>query len=274
MSIFVRNPSQPIERWGMKFDSALEFQVANDMDEIGLGEHWGHHVPSGFPVYYEPDFTIFKQPCMNPQCGVCDEYEWAGDYLKLPRWIEVKPAELLYAVRNAVGLDQRFEGEHRSPLTAEHLDEITTGELGKVKRLAEFAGQSVLVVERMNRHRKLSLLLTPEEVQFSRSHPAVNHQGFLKDCADYVRHLEWAAARERDAAERERLARQHAADRERARSEQVDMAQRWRRTFQLAGSRPALYAGTCVICRRHRTNDYLVVARIDDRHRVMCEEHL
>lgn len=170
---------------GGGFRSELEAKVAAELDRHGVV--WRYEEPvtlaDGQTPHYLPDFTIDSAP----------------DELQLPRWIEVKPAEHLYDLRTAVGIDARFGQYFDDDIVMEGLDHVNLRSIGieriwKPKLLAELSGQSVLVVSKAGAVRHLSVEMRPDAVVFSRRHPFVNAVGIQQERERERRREEWRAA--------------------------------------------------------------------------------
>ena len=85
------------------FRSHLEVLVAQELDEHGVNWDYERFVtlPNGPQVRYLPDFTINS----------------ANPALQLPQWVEAKPQQFLYDLRDLLGVTrrngERFSGEIR-----------------------------------------------------------------------------------------------------------------------------------------------------------------
>jgi hypothetical protein len=174
------------------FRSHLEVLVAQELDHHGVSWDYERPVslPSQLPLPYLPDFTI----------------DSASEALELPRWIEVKPQQFLYDLRDLLGVTRRhgdrFSGEViRGEVTAKDLREMLLQELWKPKRLAELTGESVLVIGTVGGTSSLSVEMCVDSIRFSRSHPFVNWLGVQKAKERERKRLQWEA----EAAERQRL---------------------------------------------------------------------
>lgn len=163
------------------FRSALEGQVASELDHLGVTylyeEPWTRE-SDGYRPRYLPDFTV----------------EAASTALDLPRWIEVKPMQQLYDLRDVTGFTRRV-GEHftGSPeyagITALDLrDRFGVPELWKPKMLAEVAAAeigselwphrpAVLCIGKVGGTASLSIEMRADSIVFCRSHPLVNQVG-------------------------------------------------------------------------------------------------
>jgi len=174
-----------------RFRSHLEVLVARELDEHGV--KWDYErpvvLPGGPQVRYLPDFTI-------------DSSDLA---LQLPRWVEAKPQQFLYDLRDALGITrrygERFSGEilHKN-VTSIDLQDLLIQELWKPKRLAELTGESVLVVGTVGGTSCLSIEMCAETIRFSRQHPFVNWLGLQKAKEREFKRLQM----EVEAAERQR----------------------------------------------------------------------
>jgi len=174
------------------FRSHLEVLVAQELDEHGVNWEYERPVvlPSGPQVRYLPDFTINS----------------ADHALELPRWVEAKPQQFLYDLRDALGVTrrhgERFSGEVRHDnVTSRDLQNLLVQELWKPKRLAELTGQSVLVLGTVGGTSCLSIEMCADSIRFSRQHPFVNWLGIQKAKERELKRLQWGA----EAAERQRV---------------------------------------------------------------------
>lgn len=242
-----RNEARPVMYNGITFRSALEAKVAEELDgftDISMKTEWEYERRTPFTKHYLPDFTIIS----------------ADESLLLPQWVEVKPSSLLYAVRDHFGVPERFEGEIHVPCAAKDLVQANLTEVPKPKRLAEVSGERVLVVSAINRNRTLSLMMLPDRITFSRSHPTVNRKGFL---------------RERERAEQEREWRERYEDQQRRRAEEEERQRSnnlaWARSVS---SRPAKFDGVCIVCFQLREARALRITNHDGRWIAFCEAHL
>lgn len=138
------------------FRSALERAVAAELDRLGVS--WSYEVAVSLPtgrVNYLPDFTINVD----------------ASHFGLPRWVECKPQQQIYTLRDVTGVTRRA-GEYFKAdvtvegLTAAHLVDYDLQELAKPKRLAELSGEPVLVVGGVQGTSSLSALLTEDGVVF------------------------------------------------------------------------------------------------------------
>lgn len=124
----------------------------------------------------------------------------------LPRWVECKPQDFLYSLRDLLGVTRkhgdRFAGEIVCEgVASDDLRSMLVEELWKPKRLAEITGDSVLVVGTVGGVSSLSIEMGPASIKFSRQHPFVNWVGIQKAKERERKRLEWEA----EAAERQRL---------------------------------------------------------------------
>jgi hypothetical protein len=173
--------------------------------------------------------------------------------------VEVKPAELLYAVRDHFGLGERFEDDEWFDCSADDLQSAGIEEIWKPKRLVEHTGGEVLVVSKIARNRTLSVEMHPGGVVLSRLHPCVNWR--------QITHDREAAQRQRD--------REAEWARER-RSRELAEAE-WRSQVLLAvkdRGRPARYGGWCVLCGAHLEPEHLMIVRVEETWRPVCRSHV
>lgn len=184
------------------FRSHLEVLVAQELDEHEV--QWDYErpvvLPNGPQLRYLPDFTINS----------------AEPELQLPRWIEAKPQQFLYDLRDVLGITrrhgERFAGEVISPkVTSQDLRSMMVQELWKPKRLAELTGKSVLVVGTVGGTASLSIEMCADSIRFTREHPFVNWLGIQKAKERERKRLQWeaeAAQRQRAWVEQQELTRQ------------------------------------------------------------------
>lgn len=245
--IWKRNEAQPTRYNGILFRSYLEAKVAEELDRLDV--RWEYECdafqaliwPEELP--YLPDFTI-----MAPK----------PDDLDLPTWIEAKPADLLFALRDHVGQPERFEGTYREDITAQDMREAGLEEIWKPKRLAELSDRDVLVVYQINRHRSLSILMTAGYIELSKSHPLVNHKQVVADQERAEQQARWEA---------------EAAQRQAKHEEQQRQELAWAVAIARDHGRPARYDGSCV-CGRQQPADALVIFQADGRWVGICATHL
>lgn len=183
------------------FRSRLEREVADELDEHGV--IWTYEqpaqLPAGIVFHYLPDFTVdTAQPRQDPT--------------PLPQWIEVKPQEFLYDLRDTLRVTrqygERFAGTVSVETTAKDLYERQVEELWKPKYLAEVTGQTVWVVGGVGGTSRLSVAMTASAVEFTRDNWFVNWPGTQarRKREERRRELEeraseWQAERERIAAD-------------------------------------------------------------------------
>lgn len=153
------------------FRSQLEREVATEMDCLGIA--WRYEVavtlPGNTSIAYLPDFTI----------------DVDASHLGVPGWIECKPQQMLYTLRDITGVTRRAGEYFKADVT---VDGFTAAdllareqtELAKPKRLAELSGQPVLVIGGVQGTNSLSVLLTETGAVFSRTNPFVNQRGVAK----------------------------------------------------------------------------------------------
>ena len=156
---------------------------------LALGVEFEYERPAETPAgacrFYLPDFTITQAPVA----------------LQLPRWVEVKPQEMLYTLRDDLRISrthgERFKGEIGvQDCDAARLHGMGHVELCKPKRLAELTGESVLVVGGVGGTERMSIEMRRALIVFSRSHPIVNQEGLRKRQEREQRRAEYQ--RERD----------------------------------------------------------------------------
>lgn len=193
------------------FRSQLERDVAAELDRHAV--EWRYEVrvilPGGVQPMYLPDFTIDAAP----------------DALRLPAWVECKPQQMLYDLRDTLGVTRRAGEYFEDDVTVEGVDAAAMraydiAELWKPKRLAELSGEDILVVGGVARTRTLTATMRPDGVVFSRSHPFANWPGHQKRIEQERQRRYWAeeSQRQREQWEAQQQARELAAQAERRRS--------------------------------------------------------
>lgn len=219
------------------FRSHLEKLIADELHAHCIEFTYEQEVdwPAGMNVKYIPDFYI------HPEQTVFDAL--SPEPLPLPRWVEGKPIQFLYDLRNYLGVTRRhgemFSGTVEVPgIEGKHLWEHHR-ELAKPKRLAEVMGEPVWVVGGVGGKSQLSMTMLPEAILFHRDNWFVNWIG-------YKRRIEREEASRRQAEEREAwLERRAEMDREaaerRAANERQAVEQRARqwaiiRTYRVVGA--------------------------------------
>jgi len=239
-----RNEARPTRYGDIMFKSALEAKVAEELDDFRVIWEYEKKADETPELGYLPDFTIVQ----------------AWDDLELPQWIEVKPADLLYAIRDKAGLDEHFTGSFTFGLTAADLLDAGFPEAAKPKALAERSGLGVLITAKLNRSRTISVLAAPDHIVISREHPAVCWQSVVKERERQLRQAQYAA--EAEQREAERAARE---------------ADRWNLVVQTARTdgRPARFSGRCWACGQEEVAAELLIFRTDDdRWASCCRTHL
>jgi len=150
---------------GIPFRSRLEREVAAEMDAHLV--EWGYEEPQqhddGSPIYYLPDFVIHE----------------AAAELELPTYVEAKPQQFIYDLRDTLGVTRqygdRFSGSITvRDVTGQSLRERQIEELWKPKTLAEIKGAGVLVVGGVGGSSRLSVEMRRDCIIFRRDHPFVN----------------------------------------------------------------------------------------------------
>lgn len=243
--MWTRHEARPTTYGDIQFRSGLEAAVAREFDRLGV--EWAYEEPVD-GVRYLPDFTIYYAP----------------EDLDLPRWVEVKPADLLYSVRDHFGAPERFDDDLTFRCSSDDLKAAGIEEIWKPKKLAELVGEGVLVVSKIARNRSLSVSMWTNVVVLSRSHPCVNHRQV---------ELEQERAEEQ---ERRRIAYQRQREQQEAADRKyVDGLIVLAKEF----GRPARYGGWCVACHRQRDAEQLVILHNSDYGTrggwlALCREHL
>jgi hypothetical protein len=246
--MWTRDATKAVVEDGHKYDSTLEYNVKVGLERMDLvmGRDFGHHHRVQGVKYYEPDFTIYRAP---------EEFEF-------PAYIEVKPADALYELRDHFGLPERFTTVEEFWMTEAMLNEVVD-ELWKPKRLAEQTGCEVLVTSKVNGNSTLSAILGPETVTLNRLHPGVNWPGHKDRVKRQLDDIYWANKNA------ERVAQQ--------RAEEAQRIRHLREFFAAVGLVDALYPGTCWECDQWRepVDLYRAARKTDDgRWALTCREHV
>jgi hypothetical protein len=148
-----------------QFRSQLEVLVASELTARGVD--WSYEVPvifsDGRQCPYLPDFLINK----------------ASPDLELPKWVECKPQQFLYDLRDTLELTRRYGDKFSAPIElegcdAQELKNREVQELWKPKRLAEITGESVLVIGGVGRVSTLTIQMNAKSIIFSRTNSFVN----------------------------------------------------------------------------------------------------
>lgn len=252
--MFVRDKTQPVVWNGTEYRSVLEANVAQELHRLGIRHRYEQLLCR--PLSYLPDFKIDDLP---------------DDDMGPVGWIEVKPPDAIYAVRDSCGMSERFDRPKGFNLSRDDLAGVAP-ELVKPKGLAEITGEPVLVASAINRNQTVALVMYPEFVQVTRTHPLVCWKNVLKRRDQEERRRQWQAQ------ETERLQR---IERERA-----EWANRRRtisdnnlRAFKSADTISAKYDGTCVVCGQRVAAHLIVIANFPTSQRptnwkACCRRHL
>ena len=219
--------------------SKLEVNMAMTLTEFGVA--WDYERPTGQDLHYLPDFTILNTP----------------NHLGLgtggAEWVEVKPQEMLYALRDHCKVEELFPiGEQRVvDITAFDLGQAGVEELWKPKRLAELTGRQVLMCATANRSHTLSVIATETSLVFDRNHPFVCAKGHARRVERARQRQAWREQYERERAQRDAVDAARAADRLKALRH---IATEWRES-------KARYAGRCEACRGEFLAEHLTLMR-------------
>lgn len=180
---------------GVQMRSKLERHVAEFLDELGVG--WEYEIPvvhDGRILRYLPDFKI-AAPRGDLRLDTPDR----PTIPQASHWIEVKPQEFIYALRDHLGVPERTSEPVVIPIGAVDLKDAGIEELWKPKALAEIVTRQVLVVGAVNRDRTLSVRMNAYGVVFETDHPLVNYRGVLRAQEKARQRERW----QREAAERQ-----------------------------------------------------------------------
>lgn len=266
--MWVRDEARPTPYKGQTFRSALEAKVAEQLDTLGVDweyETKAHEAVAWFAPSYAPEPPVFTG--YLPDFAIRD----ASEDLQLPLWVEVKPAGLLYAVRDHFGVSERFTDDVECRISAAELRAVGLDEIWKPKSLAEFYGRDVLVVYQVNATRSLSVLMRPDRLVLSRRHPAVNFRQVLAAAEKAEREAQWRA----EMAEREAQWRvQQEAETARRQAQNATLLATWLPHMRLNG-RPAKWPGQCLMCGvRQQPAEILIAQDQAGAWRSLCRSHL
>lgn len=228
------------------FRSRLEQDIADELDALDIDWEYERPVvlPDGTSLRYLPDFSI----------GDFNEWMHPGP---LPKWIEGKPQQFIYDLRDSLGVTRRygdrFEGTVDVPgVDSEQLRQRHIEELWKPKRLAEITGQVVLVVGGVGGMNRLSCEMHADRITFCRDNWIVNYKGHEMRQEREQRRRESAAAAARWRAEQEERERQYEQQRDAAEAER--RAGRGRELKVIMSYLPTganRHAGRCPGCDAH-----------------------
>lgn len=233
---------------GPKFRSRLEQDIADELDAMGLDWQYEQPVvlPDGTSPRYLPDFLIV---------GIAEDVRFDPDR-PVPRWIEGKPQQFIYDLRDSLGVTRqygdRFAGRIDVPISSDEIKGRHIEELWKPKRLAELTGQTVLVIGGVGGINRLTVEMHAHGVIFDRSNWIANYKGHQQRLeraeARWRREqeaAEWRAYHERQQAERAARAAEQEAERRMERERQLKVIL----SFPAAGANR--YPGACVGCGSH-----------------------
>lgn len=251
---------------GIQMRSKLEVRCARFLDHLSVP--WEYEVPveiDGRRIAYLPDFHIDAR---NPHGLSLLEIGWGH-----APWIEVKPQEFIYLLRDHLGVAER--SNEFVEVSAKELRADDIEELWKPKRLAEMTDSDVLVVGQVDKDRTLSATMTAEGIDFRIDHPFVNYRGVMKRREKERERAEWQARWERDRRERQaeeqRLAQQREAEREERRRRKLQelgtafFAVGWRK-------KQASFSGTCDVCETYgEPSDLWVHFHPSRPYRIVCK---
>lgn len=258
----------PIYR-GRQMRSKLEVHCAQHLDRFGVEWYYEAAVAperlGGKTIRYLPDFGIARDTC---EIGQICELELGTDYAN---WIEVKPQEFLYALRDHLGVPERCN--QFVEVTARELADAGIEELWKPKRLAELAEADVLVVGNVDKTRTLSVTMRPDGLEFRIDHPFVNYREVKRREEQERQRAQWLREQEERRAdweaERRRIEDERRATEAgwwRARLEQLlPVLRAWTRG-------QATYAGICRCCSSHYSHVDLSIYRSNGRYVLVCHD--
>jgi len=182
----------------VKFRSRLEREVADELTELGIRWEYEQPVtlPNGQTIYYLPDFHI------PPQGSI--------DGLPLPRWIEAKPQNFIYDLRDSLGITRQYGDRFSGVAVVNDIDHLDLKsrhieELWKPKKLAEVTDEAVLIVGGVGGTNRLSVTMLADRIEFSRDNWIVNWKGVEQRREREARAAMYA--RQREVWEQERIRR-------------------------------------------------------------------
>lgn len=221
------------------FRSDLERKVSEELTRLEV--RWRYEVPvqlpGGIQVMYLPDFVI-------------DE---AKPDLALPAWVECKPMQMLYNLRDTLGVTRKVGEYFKDDVTVDGLSSADLhdrdlAELAKPKRLAELTGLDILLVGSVQATTSLSVLLTASGCVLSRRHPFVNQRGVARQRERDEKRAQWAVDRDRLIAEWESERQKRVTQETELRAAHVRQSVR-----NITGIGPR-YSSSCYLCRRNGTD--------------------
>jgi hypothetical protein len=173
-----------------QFRSQLEARVASELDRHHV--RYDYESREGLPalseLQYLPDFRVISAPLE----------------LQLPVWIECKPQQFLYDLRDWLNVTRKYGEYFSEPVPVDGCSSSdlsrmgpNIAELAKPKRLAELTGFGVLVVGNAGVKSRLSVLMKQSSIVFDRQHPFVNWRGHLERLERERREAAAKAARAR-----------------------------------------------------------------------------
>lgn len=238
---------------GDSYRSALEARVGDELRSLGLIVEFEKR--TDFAVYYLPDFTITgafeNDTCAAHYAETMDAYEARGGLGRTFKWVEAKPQDFLYTVRDDLGVKRKvgeyFKGAVNWPCTSDDFlrkhrkVEQAFRELWKPKKLAEKSGENVLVVGRVGGTQSLTILMTPTAAIFERNHPIANWPYWMADAERQRQQERYEQQSEAARIERER---QQAAQQR----EQERLIATMRAEIKRVRLMVNLYTNRCVFC--------------------------
>jgi hypothetical protein len=218
-----------------KFRSHLEARVASELDRHFV--RYAYESREGLPdlsqLRYLPDFRVISAPLK----------------LSLPVWIECKPQQFLYDLRDELDVTRKFGEYFCEPVSVESCGSVdlyrmgaNLSELAKPKRLAELTGLDVLLVGGAGAKSRLSVLLKKSSIVFDRQHPFVNWRGYSERIERERRETEARACAEEA---RQAYEKQKAEAEARAYKEKRQLIELVKAAPHKMANR---YAGECVSC--------------------------
>jgi hypothetical protein len=237
---------------GSGFRSHLERQVAAELDAQAVD--YSYESTEGLPgldqLRYLPDFKINR----------------ARAELHLPEWVECKPQEFLYDLRDVLGITRSHGERFKTPIPLTNCTAQTLlamgeriAELAKPKRLAEITGKSVLVVGKVGATESMSIQMHADQILFSRSQPFVNWLGVQKAREREAQRLEFERRNEEWRKRNEAELAQSAFQRQQAAANQDKVMLAIR---QSPSRGPNRFSGFCCDCKSHVLPGYGDLRRV------------
>jgi hypothetical protein len=174
---------------GAKYNHRSGRELDVHVGLVGLGARVCYEMPTEYSVKYLPDFTWTNEFETEQHLAAYQAWDSAyradGGQCSDFTWIEVKPQDFLYQLRNTCfstsnrAIGEHFKGPISCALDSGYLWDMRGShdvfkELAAPKKLAESSGRNVLVISTTTGTSTLSVYLTRNGIVFERNHPLVN----------------------------------------------------------------------------------------------------